>query len=83
MKLQVVSVRDRALDAFGRPIFVPAVGVAIRSFQDEVNNKESEIFRHPEDYDLYHLGEFDDGVGRITCFEVPVQLALGSNLKRD
>ena len=37
MKMIVVSIKDRAADAYGRPFYVPSVGVAIRSFQDEVN----------------------------------------------
>jgi len=65
MKLVLCSVKDRAADAYGRPMFVPSVGVAIRSFSDEVNRKdqENQLFNHPDDFDLYELGEFDDNTG--------------------
>ena len=42
MKYAVCAVKDRAVDAFNRPIYVPTIGVAIRSFTDEVNRKDSE-----------------------------------------
>lgn len=80
MKLQIVAIRDRAINAYMRPFFAQSTGQAIRMFQDEVNNKEGEIHKHPDDYDLYHLGEWNDE-GIITPIP-PHQLALGKELKQ-
>lgn len=71
MKYAVCAVKDRAIDAFNRPIYVPTIGVAIRSFTDEVNRKDSELANHPEDYDLYELGSWDDQTAIYTPNEVP------------
>jgi hypothetical protein len=71
MKYAVCAVKDRAVNAFNRPIYVPTVGVAIRSFTDEVNRKDSELANHPEDYDLYELGSWDDETAIYTSLEVP------------
>lgn len=81
MKLQVVSIRDRAIDAFGRPAFVPALGAAVRGFGDEINRAGSEMNAHPDDYDLYHLGEWDDATGEFTQLKRPEQIAVGKNMK--
>ncbi len=83
MKLVLCSVKDRAADAYGRPMFVPSVGVAIRSFSDEVNRKDSEnqLFNHPDDFDLYELGEFDDNTGLFVLHEQPKLLSLGKQVK--
>ena len=62
----VVSVFDTAAGLFGRPIFVPSRGQAIRSFHDEINRADSEIAKHPEDYILYQLCSFDDNAGRFS-----------------
>ena len=64
MKLIVCSVKDRAADAFGRPMFVPSQGVAIRSFSDELNRNdpENQLYNHPDDFDLYDFGTFDDNL---------------------
>lgn len=80
MERNIVAVYDRKMDAFGQPIFVPALGVAIRSFQDEANNTTSEIHKHPEDYTLYHLGTYDDSTGQFRNLEKPHQLALADQL---
>lgn len=59
---KIVSVRDRQADAYNRPIFVPTTGLAIRSFSDEINrvSPDNPMNTHPEDYELFLLGEFDD-----------------------
>lgn len=66
MKLIVCSVFDGAASLFGKPIFVAAAGIAIRSFTDEVNNRDSEFGKHPGDYELYALGSFDDNTGAFS-----------------
>lgn len=82
MKLIVVSIRDRALAAYGQPVFVHTVGQAIRSFQDEINNTQSEISKHPDDYDLYQLGTYDNNTGQFLNWEnAPTQIAIGKQLK--
>jgi hypothetical protein len=65
MILFVVSVKDRAADVFNRPFFVPHRNVAIRDFTDEVNRVagDNQLNKHPDDFDLYLLGEFDDSSG--------------------
>lgn len=63
--LVVVAIRDRALDAFMQPWFVPSEGLAIRAFQDEVNNKDAPMNKHPEDYELFRIGTFDDRTGQV------------------
>lgn len=66
---QVFAVRDRALDAFMQPFFVQSPGVAVRSFSDEVNRPESPMCNHPDDYDLYHIAEYDESTGKIIPLE--------------
>ncbi|WNK13511.1 MAG: nonstructural protein [Microvirus sp.] len=61
MKLIICAVKDAALDAFMRPMFVAAKGQAVRAFTDEVNKADSELNKHPTDYSLYYLGTYDDG----------------------
>lgn len=66
MKLEMCAVKDRALNAFMRPFFAQTKNQAIRMFQDEVNRDKSEMGAHPDDYDLYWLGTWDDETGYIT-----------------
>jgi len=83
MKLTICTVKDRAADAYGRPMFVPSTGVAIRSFSDEINRQsdDNQMYNHSDDFDLYELGEFDDNTGLFTLHEQPKLLTLGKQVK--
>lgn len=64
MQLHVFSVRDKKAEAFLPPFFVRARGEAIRSFVDAATDNKR-FGSHPEDYDLYFLGLFDDVSGAL------------------
>jgi len=83
MKLILCTVKDRAADAFGRPMFVPSTGIAIRSFSDEINraSEDNQMYNHSDDFDLYELGEFDDNTGLFSLHEQPKLLTLGKQVK--
>lgn len=81
MNLVIVSVRDEAVNAFMQPFFVHAVGIAVRSFGDEVRKDGTPFSAHPEDYVLYELGVFDDSKGYVTMLPEPRQLARGVDYK--
>lgn len=83
MKYFVVCVRDRAADVFGAPNFVLSIGAAIRSFGDEINREgdANNMFnKHPEDFDLFKLGTYDDQTAQFEC-AMPEQLAVGKDLR--
>jgi len=83
MKLTLCTVKDRQADAYGRPMFVPALGVAIRSFSDEVNRQDADnqLYNHPDDFDLYELGTFDDNTGLFSLHDQPKLVSLGKQVK--
>lgn len=76
----IFSIRDKKMETFNRPFTMPAAGAAIRAFQDEVNNAGSEMNKHPEDYELYDIGTFDDELGQITANSRPLKLADAADL---
>lgn len=82
MKYVIMAVRDRAADVFAQPMFFNAVGSAVRSFSDAVNGNDqnSAVCQHPEDFDLYQLGVYNDEDGSFEC-HVPKQVAIGKDLK--
>lgn len=84
MKLIICSVRDRAADVFGQPFYVPALGQAVRSFSDEINraDQKNDLFKHPEDFDLYELGSWEDATASFDLLESPRQVAIGKDLAR-
>lgn len=80
-KQLVFAVRDRAADTFGRPFFDVATGRAIRGFTDEANRaaEDNQLYKHPEDFDLYSLGSFDDDTGLFDT-GVPKMIAVGKDV---
>lgn len=82
MILHMFSVRDRQADSFANPMFLLAAGQAIRSFSDEVNRSapDNPLYHHPDDFDLYCLGQFDTSTGLFSALS-PEQIAIGKNLK--
>lgn len=85
MKLQVVAIKDEKSEAYGTPNFVTAVGVAVRGFSDEINRPADDnvLYRHPDDFVLYHLGEYDDKYALFEQLGIPEVLCRGSALKKE
>lgn len=78
--MKMLAVRDRAIDAFMNPFVVQALGQGIRSFSDEVNNSQSPMFSHPDDYDLYHIGDYDSDTGLVVACTPPRMIAIGKDV---
>lgn len=62
---KLYSVYDEKAEAFIPPFFVPAHGLALRAFKDCVNSKDHHFGKHPQDYTLFYLGEWDDVTGEF------------------
>lgn len=75
MKYALVAIRDAAAGAFMRPWTVPSVGMARRSFQDECVRYGSDMNKHPEDFELFELGSFDEDSGKVENLDYPRSLA--------
>lgn len=78
MRMTVVCIFDRVAVVYGRPWCAVSRGAAIRTFGELVRDKNTEFSKHPADYDLFLLGEYDDATGQFMC-GVPDQIALGQD----
>jgi hypothetical protein len=80
MKMQYCSIKDTAVSAFMQPIAVAHTAQAMRSMQDAVNDPQSDFAKHPADYELYHIAEFDDQTGQFNNLEEPIRLCRVQDL---
>lgn len=78
----LVSVRDKKAEAFHPPYAVPTRGIAIRAFGDAVLKGGSDLSAHPEDFDLFLVGEFDQISGKIQVVS-PVSICSGLDFRKD
>lgn len=81
MIYKVFSIRDRASSAYAQPFYMASIGAAIRAFSDEINRVDANnsLNKHPEDFDLFYLAEFDDNTGEFTGLR-PEQVAVGKDV---
>nr|QJB19829.1 MAG: nonstructural protein [Microvirus sp.] len=82
MKQKILAVMDTKSESFLNPITVKTIGEAERGFGDEVNNPQSMMYKHPEDFGLYLIGEYDAFTGLIKAESQPKHIASAINLKR-
>lgn len=84
MKIIVVAVRDQKADAFGHPWYAQSVGMAVRHFGDAVQSQDEANMwkKHPEDFALFRLGEFDQRSGEFKCAK-PEQLCLATDFIKE
>lgn len=79
---KVYSVFDSKLAAFGRPWFSMRDASAIREFSDAVNDSSNPLNqwnKHPEDFHLFVIGQFDDQLG-VLMPETPVSIVTAASL---
>jgi len=65
MKSKMFVIYDVKANAYMQPWFLTQTGMALRAFSDCVNDPEHNFGRHPEDYTLFQIGDFDDQDARI------------------
>lgn len=85
MRFLGFSVFDVKSDTFSPPFWKATVGQAVRDFADVANDPNTTIGRHPEDYKLVQVGEFDDALGSFIQGSQLVSLGFATDhvLKRD
>lgn len=73
--LKIFIVNDAKAQCYGMPMVLKSSGEAVRSFTDVANDKGSTIGKHPEDFSLFEIGEYDERSGQISTY--PAQISLG------
>lgn len=78
----IVALFDSKAELFMQPMFVPSVGVAYRSIQDEAGRggDGNVLASHGSDFELYHLGAYDEESGVISPLPKPSLLVSVSAL---
>ena len=73
---KVFTIYDSKLEAYMQPFFMQSKGQAIRAFTDSVNDSQSQFNKHPEDFTLFQIGEYDDATARIQNLSTPQSLGV-------
>jgi len=81
MLKQMYSIRDSKAQIFHIPYFNNTHGEAERNFSELVKDEKSMISKYPDDYDLYHVGTYDDQTGLVESLDTPQHMLKAAILK--
>lgn len=79
MKLKVFTVYDSKLEAYLQPFYMQSKGQALRSWMDTIQDKDTQFNKHPGDFTLFEIGEWDPIAGGI--YNYPTKFNLGTALE--
>jgi len=82
MNLKVYSIYDNKVGQYAFPFIAHNNNAAMRMFTDHVNEPGSPPNRHPEDYILYYLADWDPETGHFEQALKPAPLLLASDTIR-
>lgn len=81
-KLLVLSVYDSKVEAYMAPWYARARGEAIRSFEEACNDGKSMMSKHPGDYTLFQIGEFDEKKGELIPLSTKVNMGVAIEFRK-
>lgn len=81
--MEIYTVKDNKAGTFNTPFFQPTDVHALRAFKAEVNraSESNMIYLYPEDWELWHIGSFDEKSGAVENLAPRGLLAHATGLK--
>lgn len=79
MIVKVLAVFDNKIGTFAQPFFSQTLSSGKRSFADAAADPSTLLNKHPEDFTLFLLGDFDDSTGFLDPLSAPENLGLASS----
>lgn len=83
MIIQIFSVYDSKAEAYLTPLYFKTKGEAVRAMETTLRDPHHTFTMHPEDYTLFHLGDFDDNTGLVAPFTTPKPIGKAIEFKRE
>ncbi|UOK21021.1 nonstructural protein [Chifec microvirus UA13_18] len=78
MKQKCFAIYDVKAESYGIPFFAATNGLAVRSFMQLCEDSNSMVFKYPEDFTLYCIGEIDLFNGDFVLTAKPVYILNGA-----
>jgi len=79
MKVKIFTTYDSKAEAYLQPFFMRSRGEALRGWETICNDPNSQFHKHPSDFTLFEIGEYDEQTGTIETY--PAKCALGLALE--
>jgi len=72
MKMKVFTIYDVKAEAYLRPLFTTASGLAIRSVIAAMEDPRHDLSKYPADYTLFEIAEWDDLKGEFKMYDAKI-----------
>ncbi len=79
MITKIFAIYDNKATAYMQPFFAGTPGLALRSFSDSANSQETIFNKHPTDFCLFEIGEFNDETAEINTYKETKNLGLAAD----
>lgn len=79
--LKVFIFKDEKSNSYGLPILYKTRGLFIRDIQDELMKGQTIWSKHPQDFSVFEVGEYDEQSGLIINYETKNCIGLVSDFK--
>ena len=79
---KVFTVYDSKAEMYLAPFTVAARGQAVREFESACNDPKTMMCKHPSDFTLFEIGEFDDLKGTLKPYEAKVSIGTAIEFKK-
>lgn len=73
--------KDQKSTSYGSPITVPTRGMFIRDVQEEIKRGQAIWAKHPQDFAIFEIGEYDPFKGNVQLYENKNCLGLVQDFK--
>lgn len=74
MMTKVFAIYDCKVEAFMAPFMMQAVGQAIRAVQDAASDPKTQFHKHPADFTLFHIANFNEATGEYENLQAKANL---------
>lgn len=76
--MKAFVIYDSKSESYRPPMCYKATGEAIREFADAVNDEKSFVAKHPADYTLFEIGEYNELQGILAMYEAKKNLGVAT-----
>lgn len=78
---KIFLLKDDKSETYGPPIVEQTRGILIRNIQEGLEQRQAVWAKHPQDFTLFEIGEYDPRTGNIHMYESKSALGLVQDFK--
>lgn len=82
-RLEAYTIYDTKAESYERPFYIPTEAMAVREFAAMANDPQHYVGRNPEDFHLFHCGNFDTQTGGLEGFACQHITSAQNLVRRD